>query len=140
VNSPTPPPRLSIPRLLIATASLSATVAAAAFLSPLPPSPIHAATGLHCPGCGGTRALRALAHGDLLAAARQNLFLVCSLPILTAALIRPSLHWLHGLPFLSPQTSHHLRRLRRLTIATLIALTIFTILRNLPPTSFLAPN
>jgi hypothetical protein len=102
-----------------------------------PPCPLHAATGLHCPGCGGTRALHALAHGDLLAAARQNLLLVILLPILTAALIRPSLHWLHGLPFLSPHSSRHLRFL---TIATLIALTLFTILRNLPQTNFLAPH
>jgi hypothetical protein len=143
VNPPTPPPRLSIPRLIIAATLVSTslalliTLATHPAIAPLPPCPIHAATGLHCPGCGSTRALRALAHGDLATAARQNLLLVCSLPALAAALLRPSLHWLHGLPFLSPHTTN---LIRRLTPALIIILITFTILRNLPPTAFLAPH
>lgn len=32
----------------------------------------HAATGLDCPGCGGTRALHQLLHGDVLGALALN--------------------------------------------------------------------
>lgn len=31
-----------------------------------PPCAFHMLTGLYCPGCGGTRAVRALMHGRLL--------------------------------------------------------------------------
>jgi hypothetical protein len=42
----------------------------------------HALTGLHCPGCGTTRAVVALLHGDVLAALRFNAFTVPLLPVL----------------------------------------------------------
>ncbi len=42
----------------------------------------HQATGLHCPGCGGTRALRALALGDFGLAIRCNPLLIVGLPII----------------------------------------------------------
>ena len=34
--------------------------------------PLHALTGLYCPGCGGTRSLTALLHGDFLLAVHEN--------------------------------------------------------------------
>jgi hypothetical protein len=39
-------------------------------------------TGLDCPGCGGTRALWYVLHGDLPAAARHHFLFVFSLPFL----------------------------------------------------------
>ena len=39
-------------------------------------------TGLDCPGCGGTRALWYLLHGDLPAAARHHFLFVFALPFL----------------------------------------------------------
>lgn len=42
----------------------------------------HQATGLHCPGCGGTRAVRALARGYLLLAIRSNPMLILGVPIM----------------------------------------------------------
>src|SRR5262245_35936411 len=42
----------------------------------------HAATGLRCPGCGSSRCLHALLHGDILQAAAFNVFAVVALPFL----------------------------------------------------------
>lgn len=39
---------------------------------PLPVCPLHHLTGLYCPGCGTTRAVLALMHGDLYSAFRYN--------------------------------------------------------------------
>ncbi|HSP13812.1 MAG TPA: DUF2752 domain-containing protein [Thermoanaerobaculia bacterium] len=40
----------------------------------------HQLTGLQCPGCGGTRALHALLHGNVIEALRFNAFLVMTGP------------------------------------------------------------
>jgi hypothetical protein len=40
------------------------------------------ATGLYCPGCGSTRCLHSLLHGDLLQAFAYNAMLVLTLPYL----------------------------------------------------------
>jgi hypothetical protein len=76
---------------------LIATVAAAAallsglvylyFVDPaeargFPVCPIHYFTGLHCPGCGTSRALHQLLHGRLLAALRLNSLTVFVMPVL----------------------------------------------------------
>lgn len=37
-----------------------------------PGCPIYRLTGLYCPGCGGTRALRALAHGQVASSLRLH--------------------------------------------------------------------
>ena len=47
---------------------------------PGPPCIFHAFTGWPCPGCGATRALRALAHFDFGGALAMN-------PLLTVALV-----------------------------------------------------
>lgn len=47
-----------------------------------PRCPFRAATGLDCPGCGGTRALTALFRGDPLLAVSHNLLTVLLLPLL----------------------------------------------------------
>lgn len=53
----------------------------------LPRCPLNALTGLYCPGCGSTRALHALAHGDVGAALRFNLLAVAALPVLGVAVL-----------------------------------------------------
>jgi Protein of unknown function (DUF2752) len=40
-----------------------------------PQCPLHAMTGLNCPGCGMTRGLHALLHGDILSALQFNALL-----------------------------------------------------------------
>ena len=47
----------------------------------LPPCYIHHFTGLYCPGCGATRAVYALVHGDILLSLRQNAFLAVGIVI-----------------------------------------------------------
>jgi hypothetical protein len=47
-----------------------------------PPCLLHALTGLHCPGCGSTRLLHALAHGRLLTACGHNILIAISVPVL----------------------------------------------------------
>ena len=42
----------------------------------------HQLTGYHCPGCGGTRCVAALLHGDILQAAAYNLYFLLALPFL----------------------------------------------------------
>lgn len=72
-----------------ALTTLGATVAVVAMAAVVPgitryvPScPVHSTTGLHCPGCGATRAVLALTRGDVAAACGHNLFFVASLPLL----------------------------------------------------------
>ncbi|WP_243699989.1 DUF2752 domain-containing protein [Lysobacter sp. N42] len=47
-----------------------------------PPCIFRSITGLLCPGCGLTRMLHALAHGDLQRAVRMNAMLMAMLPAL----------------------------------------------------------
>ena len=41
----------------------------------------HRLTGLDCPGCGATRALHHLLHGEVMTALHFNAFLILSLPL-----------------------------------------------------------
>ncbi|GAB3679179.1 DUF2752 domain-containing protein [Saccharopolyspora tripterygii] len=52
---------------------------------PLPPCPIKLLTGFDCPGCGGTRMIFSLLHGDLPAALHHNAFALLVLPLLAWA-------------------------------------------------------
>ena len=53
-----------------------------------PVCPFRALTGFACPGCGSTRGLHRLVHGDVVGAFQMNPFMVVSLPILLYALVR----------------------------------------------------
>lgn len=133
----TPPLRAS----LLAVAALAAAATGFVLLrlfdpnaagSPFPPCIFRSITGLYCPGCGITRMLHALAHGDLARAARMNAMVLAMLPalalmvanelgsrrILPAAIARP----LYSAP---------------LWLAVVVA---FGILRNLPGFGALAPG
>ena len=81
--------------------------------------PIHSLTGVFCPGCGSTRAVRALLGGDLQLAFHNNaLFLISPVLVLVGVLISKyskNRIWLYL--FLS------------LLLAVVIA---FTVLRNQP--------
>lgn len=44
--------------------------------------PIFALTGMYCPGCGGTRAVYELAHGDVLGALAMNPLVTLAIPVI----------------------------------------------------------
>ncbi len=54
--------------------------------SPFLPCLFQAFTGLYCPGCGTTRALHALVHGDIATALAMNPLLFVLVPLLGAVL------------------------------------------------------
>ncbi|MGV0837020.1 DUF2752 domain-containing protein [Mycolicibacterium thermoresistibile] len=54
---------------------------------PFPACPFHLLTGWYCPGCGGLRMTHHLLHGELAAAAVDNVFLLVGLPILAVWLL-----------------------------------------------------
>ena len=53
-----------------------------------PSCPFRTITGLTCPGCGSTRGLHRLLHGDVVSAFEFNPLLVVALPFLVFALVR----------------------------------------------------
>jgi len=92
----------------------------------------HRLTGLNCPGCGMTRALYALLHGDVVAALHDNALLVVGLVVVPARGLwvaaknsggRAAVKFLPG-KYLWP---------------LLFVALLFTILRNLPAFAFLSP-
>ncbi|TBR09861.1 MAG: DUF2752 domain-containing protein [Lysobacter sp.] len=91
-------------------------------------------TGLYCPGCGLTRMLHALLHGDLRRAVSMNLMVLVSLPALGAIVLNES----RSRRLLSPAVARVLYD-ARLWIGFVLA---FGMLRNLPwaPFSWLAPG
>ena len=97
---------------------------------------LHETTGLHCPGCGGQRALHALLNGDVARAFGHNFFVMCALP-LVAWYFGRKLWWrIRKLPPRLPQDRPP--ALLWTFVACVIA---FGFLRNLPmgPFSHLAP-
>ena len=78
------------PRLFKTAATSAAVVAACVcifFADPhrfkyYAPCVFHEITGLHCPGCGATRAVYHLLHGRLREACARNVMLVVLLPML----------------------------------------------------------
>ena len=63
-----------------------------------PACPFRALTGFTCPGCGSTRGLHRLLHGDVVGAFEFNPLLVLSLPFLLYALLRYTTAAVRGRP------------------------------------------
>ncbi|MCU0352470.1 MAG: DUF2752 domain-containing protein [Cytophagales bacterium] len=100
------------------------------------PCIFHKATGLHCPGCGGQRAVHQLLHGNVSQAADYNLLLVLALPVLAA----------NTVVWMLNRTGHRNLRMRwlyhpRTTRILLWVVLLFWVVRNIPvhPFTLLAP-
>jgi hypothetical protein len=97
-----------------------------------PTCPFHAITGLWCPGCGGLRAVHDLTHGDLTLALHENVLVV---------LLGPSLvvWWLIARLRRTDDRRVTLLLSARGTLAVAVLLAVFTLVRNLPLGTTLAP-
>lgn len=93
-----------------------------------------AALGVYCPGCGGLRAVNDLTNGDVAAAASSNLLLIALLPVAVVLLGR----WAYDSWTGRARTLDE-RRVRPVLIALGVVALAFTVLRNLPAGSWLAP-
>lgn len=101
----------------------------------LPPCIFHSVTGLYCPGCGSTRAMHALLHGNIIQALRFNLLAVVAMPFIAGAII---------LSFLRSLTSWRVPKLdlgHKFPLIVFIVIIVFWVLRNIPiyPLNLLAP-
>lgn len=120
------------PRFALALSFFLAAVGVVAYLtrfSPirfkLPPCAFHALTGLYCPGCGSTRAIRRILGGDLVGAFRYNPLLVVLAPFLALQLA----FWFYDLwrgrfPYRKGSLP--------LAYACVALAALFTVARNLP--------
>jgi len=63
-----------------------------------PACPFRTLTGFTCPGCGSTRGLHRLLHGDIVSALEFNPLMVLSLPFLLYALVRCTAAAVSGRP------------------------------------------
>jgi len=99
------------------------------------PCPLHSMTGLWCPGCGMTRGLHKLLHGDVVGMLGMNIFL----PFLLGAVVWGWLSWVQDTRGARPLPRFHLPTWAWWALgASVVA---YGVLRNLPvaPFSALAP-
>jgi hypothetical protein len=97
-----------------------------------PRCPFLALTGLYCPGCGSTRALHALAHGDFVSSAAYNPLTVGAVLVLAWWWVR----WTRRIHNERPR----LRLAPPIVLWAFIAMIgAFWVLRNLPLGAALAP-
>lgn len=97
-----------------------------------PTCTFHRLTGLNCPGCGMTRALYALLHGEVRTALRDNALLVIGMGVFAV----------RGLWLAIQQFRGHLTGVlfpARWLWPLLVIGVVFAVLRNLPAFSFLSP-
>ncbi|MGW6392262.1 DUF2752 domain-containing protein [Streptomyces sp. NPDC055103] len=135
-----PRPRPLTRRLLAPVATLAGVAAAFAYVGTVDPNepghypvcPLLRFTGLYCPGCGGLRSAHAFAHGDLPAALGANALAVIGYGLFAVVMVLWLIRAVRGVPM-------------RLAISPVwwwgvgAVLALFTLVRNLPFGSALAP-
>ena len=102
----------------------------------LPLCGFHTMTGLHCPGCGITRATHELLHGRCFAALHQNALWVLALPLIVYAVMSEVRYLVWGWPLLGNPA-----RRPWLLVGFGVAAFVFAVARNVPwyPLNLLAP-
>ncbi|MFD4778749.1 DUF2752 domain-containing protein, partial [Streptomyces sp. NPDC058427] len=140
VLPPPPAPASRLRRIAGPAGVMAAVVGAFAFVGSVDPNepghypvcPLLRFTGIYCPGCGGLRSAHAVAHGDIAAAFGSNALAVIGYGIFAVLWVRWTVRAAAGKP-------------ARVTLKPLhwwgigAVLLIFTIVRNLPFGSALAP-
>ena len=131
------PPSLTAFAMIVAGAAFAGAGAVVYFFNPsthgfYPICLFHKLTGWNCPGCGGTRSVYALLHGNVALALKDNALFVVLLAAAAA----------HGIWFA-------VKKIRRrpaerflpvgVLWAALAIAVVFTLLRNLPVFAFLSP-
>jgi hypothetical protein len=86
-----------------------------------------------CPFCGGTRAVHALAHGDLAGAAGHNAVVVLAVPVLAILWSRWTVSRARG------GRGHLVTMSAGALLALGAALVVFAVVRNLPFGAGLGP-
>ncbi|MGB6039722.1 MAG: DUF2752 domain-containing protein [Gordonia sp. (in: high G+C Gram-positive bacteria)] len=92
----------------------------------IPPCPTNAFLHINCPGCGSTRAIYSLLHGDIGAALHFNAFGVVALALLAFAFVA----WVRGL-----WTGVRVRSWQHLRWAPMVVLVVtvgWFVIRNIP--------
>lgn len=96
----------------------------------VPSCAFKALTGLDCPGCGGTRAVHALLHGDVASALNHNVLVVATIAVAVVWLV-----WNR----LAPRLGREPKRFSLSppwAIALFIGVGAFWLLRNVPIAPF----
>ena len=93
-----------------------------------------AALGFWCPGCGGLRAVNDLSNLRVLDAASSNLLFVASLPLIAWIFYR----WTSG-RWTGRTWDPSERAMTATAVGLIVAMVVFTILRNTAAGSWLAP-
>lgn len=130
--------RIRFKKLLIKAALICGVGLGYAFFSSVfhwgIPCPIHAVTGLYCPGCGVSRMCLALLRLDVAEAASWNIGVMAALPFAAVVFVYQAVRYVKT-------GDARMRRWQDVLIWVMIGwLLVFTVLRNLPWFSFLAPG
>jgi hypothetical protein len=91
-------------------------------------------TGTYCPGCGGLRAVNDLTNGDVAGAASSNLAFMVSIPFFVLLWGRSFVQRWQGVRSPLPRGL-----VATASVVALVLLVVFTVARNLPSGSWLAP-
>jgi len=131
------PPSLTVFAVIVAGAAFAGAGAVVYFFNPsthgfYPICLFHKLTGWNCPGCGGTRSVYALLHGNVALALKDNALFV----VLLAAAVARGI-WIAA------------KTIRRQPVGTFVPVgvlwvalamaVVFTVMRNLPAFAFLSP-
>ena len=118
--------------------ALVCLISAVCFLEPgttrlLPSCPFRAITGLYCPGCGTTRMLYFLVHGQLVISFAQNPLAMLLLPWVSSNIVQQ---------LVRPKRPVWPRLSNRMNDFILAVILLFALLRNIPylPFIYLSPQ